>query len=192
VNVLVHILEGGKGGEAFDIDVAIVLCREPGVVRNDPLVADRMFPLTFIRPTIIGAGIQGVAFIIDTRVWLEWLRITFGALSVLQAPVTTGVDHTPFHSLEQDGLSLRVWPVCPHCTVNLLRSLDFVPWLEKDQHVHVGQTSFLELDHVYVGDRFAKDSIFVDVVNDGLLLHIEHPGKDQDGRQRSGLEAALV
>ena len=40
----------------------------------------------------------------------------------------------------------------------------------------MGQTSFLELNHIDVGDHFAKDTIFVDVIDNGLLLHAEHLG----------------
>lgn len=174
VDVLVHILEGGKGGQTFDVDVAVVLRGEPGVVWNDQLVADRS-SFDHVSSTILGAGIEGVAFVVDARLWLERLRVTFQALPILQASVTTGVNHAPLHGLEQEGLGLRVWPVCPHSTVYLLGSLDFVLWLEEDQHVHVWQASFLEFDCVDVGDRFAKNSIFVNIVDDGLFLHIEHP-----------------
>jgi len=129
MDVLVHILEGGKRGQAFDVDVAIVRRGEPGVVGDDPLVAD-CSSFNVVRPAIVRARIQGVAFVVDTRVRLEWLRVTFGTLSVIQASVTAGVDHATFHGLEQDGLKLWVWPTCPHCAIDLLRGLDFVLWLE--------------------------------------------------------------
>ena len=44
--------------------------------------------------------------------------------------------------------------------------------------MHVGQTAFLELDRVDVGDRFAEDSVFVDIFDDGLLFHVEDPGAE--------------
>ena len=67
MDVLVHILQGGKGSQAFDVDVAIILGREPRVVWNDPLVANHV-SVDFVRPTVIGASIQGVALVVDAGV----------------------------------------------------------------------------------------------------------------------------
>ena len=40
-NISVDKFKRDKGGQGFDIDVAVVLGGELGVVWNDPLVADR-------------------------------------------------------------------------------------------------------------------------------------------------------
>lgn len=174
MDVFVYVLEGSEGGEALNVDVTVILRGEPRVVWNDPLVAD-WGPSDIVRWTVLRAGIQQVAFIIDTRVQLEWLRVMSETLPILQAVVTTGVNHAPLHGFEQEGLRFWVWPLRPHHAVDLLGCLNLVSRLQEDQYVHVGQTSFLELDRVDVGDRFAEDSIFVDVVNNGLLLHVEYP-----------------
>ena len=35
MDVLIHILEGGKGGKTLDIDVTIIFCRKPRVIWNN-------------------------------------------------------------------------------------------------------------------------------------------------------------
>ena len=126
-------------------------------------------------PTIIRARVQRVAIVVDISVLLEQLGVALRTLPILLAPVAAGVNHAPFHGLEQGRFGLWVWSACPYCAVNLIRGSDFVTLFEENQQVSVGQSSLLELDHVDLGDCFAKKPVFVYVVDDGIFLHFKNP-----------------
>jgi len=99
----------------------------------------------------------------------------FLALSVLQTPVTAAVNHASLHGFEQLRLCVGVWPTCPNRSINVIRQKDLVSVFEKDQDMHMGQTAFLKLNCVHIGDSLSKDPILVKFLDDGLLLHVENP-----------------
>ena len=100
MDILVHILEGGEGYQTFDVDVAVELRREIGVVWDNPSIIDHD-PIDLIFPAIIRSVVERVAFPIDACVRLESLWKMFCALSVFETLITTTMNHTPLHGLEQ-------------------------------------------------------------------------------------------
>lgn len=136
MNILVHILESGEGYQTFNVNVAVELCRKIRVVRDNPSIIDHD-PVDLIFPAIVRSVIERVTFPVDARVRLESLREVFCTLPVLKTPITTAVHHTPLHGLEQHGLRIRIWPVCPDCSVDVGGGENLLSIFEEDQNVRM-------------------------------------------------------
>lgn len=126
-----HIFKGGEGYQAFNVDVAVELCREVRVVWDNPSIINHN-PINLIFLAIIRSVIKWVAFSTNACVRLKSLREMFCALSVLETPITTAMDHTPFYSLKQHRLCLGIWPVCPDCGVDVSGGKNLLSVFEED------------------------------------------------------------
>ena len=86
VNVLVQIFDGTDGGTYLLVNVAVVLEREGGVVRNDPAVVYRNGPRLRNESSIVfSPALDRMGVYARQRLGLEFFRELFFALAVHHA-----------------------------------------------------------------------------------------------------------
>lgn len=134
MDILVNVLESGERYQTFNVDVAVELCRKIGVVWDDPSIINHN-PVDVVFPAIVRSIIEWVALPINACVRLESLWEMFRTLPILETSITTAMNHTPLHGLEQHGFRLWIWPICPNRGVDVSGGENLLSVFEENQNV---------------------------------------------------------
>ena len=129
MNVLVEVLDGMEGADKFNIDVALELEKDPGVVRHDPsAVKDKAIFLNSV--TVDGSFVLWVAMTIVREasfVTVGFRKIlgtdTIDHAGAIKVGCSTGsMQHFFIHQLMQLRLCLWVGYVCPNDVIDVIHS----------------------------------------------------------------------
>jgi len=173
VHVLMEVLDVADGAADFDVDVAVVLEEEGGIVGDHPLVVDLDGVTTCAvgmrlgdSTTVVGAGVDGVGVVADVCLSLQRLGELFGAgLCLLVHARRVGVvasaagpvKHVPGDGREKTWVGLWVGELGGEDGVIVVRRAGFVLRSEVEEQVHVGEAPFLELDDKDIGCDLAQN-----------------------------------
>jgi hypothetical protein len=188
VHVLVHVLDGADAAADFDVDVAVVLEEQGGIVGHHPLVGEQDGVTTCavgMRPggsaTVVGAGVDGVGVVAGLRLCLERFGKAFGAGSVAHArrvgvvaSATGPVEHVLGDGRVKTWLGLAIGELGGDDGVYVGRRAGFVLRSEVDEYVRVWEAPFLKLDNKEIGHDLAQNLSLLQVVHESFPLHVEH------------------
>lgn len=131
VNIFETVLDCSKRRNALNIYVGMIFGREIGVVWHYPAVIYMDRPNTAYRDRerspIVGTCVQRITIIICGRNVLECLRIALCTVTVLHAwrgriyVTAWPVNHGGLHSLEEQGLCVRIGPLGRYTGIDVCR-----------------------------------------------------------------------
>ena len=151
VYVLMNVLDGLDRGTDLDIDMAVIVCRQIGIVRDNTVIVKGMTFGIGIGSTIVRAGILGTTIFtkVGFRTELLWIVLAAPATnhaSSIQMFRTTGTMH---HSLCNGGIEYRMsnWvrDLSRDDGINMRGIMDLVMLPQKEEVVDVRQTTLLKL-----------------------------------------------
>lgn len=190
VHVLVHVLDGADAAADFDVDVAVVLEEQGGIVGHHPLVGELDGVTTCAvgmgsggSATVVGAGVDGVGVVAGLRLCLERLGKSFGAglgLPVharrvgVVASATGPVEHVLGDGRVKTWLGLGIGELGRDDGVYVGRRAGFVLRSEVDEYVCVWEAPFLELDDKEIGHDLAQNLSLLQVLHESFPLQVEH------------------
>ena len=190
VHVLVHVLDGADAAADFDVDVAVVLEEQGGIVGHHPLVGELDGVTTCAvgmgsggSATVVGAGVDGVGVVAGLRLCLKRLGKSFGAglgLPVharrvgVVASATGPVEHVLGDGRVKTWLGLGIGELGRDDGVYVGRRAGFVLRSEVDEYVCVWEAPFLELDDKEIGHDLAQNLSLLQVLHESFPLQVEH------------------
>lgn len=183
--VLVKILDRADASTKLTVDMAVVACREVAVVGDDmPVVIYKPSWCLLVSPTIVASAIDRIRVITNQGLLLVVSRIALGAQSILYAgsigvSSTTG---TMEHAVGDNSIELRlklwVWEFSTDEVVDVVHTDNLVLRSKEDEEVHVGEAALLKLNDMDMSNSPAKDAFDSDLLEKGLLLHVEDVSND--------------
>lgn len=169
VHVLVYVLDGADAAADLDVDVAIFLQQQGGIVGHHPLVGE-LDGVTRMGPggsaTVVGAGVDRVGVVTGLRLCLERLGKSFStdlgfiahARRVEVVASTTGpVEHVLGDSRVKTWLGLGIGELGGDDGVYVGRRAGFVLRSKVDEYVRVWEAQFLDLDDKEIGHDLAQN-----------------------------------
>src|SRR6202023_1223389 len=176
VDILVDVLDASDRADALHVDMTAILPEQKdaeGNIVNFHAVGEG---ICLFSVTTAEVGIRVIG---DGGLVTEWLGKTLGALSILHA-LSSGilwtagsVDHVLHHQFMKHWMSVRIRDLSREELVEFIRSLKLGVGMEKDDEMGVRQAALLKLVGVAVSDGFAQASLFHDIVEHLLALHVE-------------------
>jgi hypothetical protein len=172
VDILVNILDGLERGSTLHIDVALILPDQIWTIRNHPAVVYIHIisaNFNFESPSIVTSTIRGIRVFREGCGMAIRLREVLGALAILHASclmiilTTGGVNHDLCNSSKELRLSVRARNLSRYKRVYILWSAKLVFRSKEDDHMQVGQATFLKLNSVNASNSSAQ-SIFLEYV----------------------------
>ena len=148
-------------------------------MRHYPPIID-IVSTNLISSSIVGAVVSRISVLIHHSAICEGLGVVFGTLAIVHASccwigcTTWPVNHTLLHRIKKLRLSFRIRPPGRNSGVDVLWCQHLRALLQKDEEVHVRQTSLLKLDGIHIGNRLAKNPLLVYVLDKSFFLHIKH------------------
>jgi hypothetical protein len=159
VYIFVNVLDSLDSGTDLYIDVTVILCRQPGIIRNNVTVVKCVTSGVGIGSAIVWPGIFRIAISTKAGCGAKFLGKMLAALTIDHASCsevsrTTGaMDHALCDGLIEHGLSFRVRDLGRNNGVNMKSITDLELLPQEDEEMDMRQTPLLEL----YGEDKAKD-----------------------------------
>ena len=175
VYVLVNVLDGLDRATDFQIDVTVKLHHQlPGMRYHMSIVKDILSLLN--GPAILRASIVRIAILLDDGVREKWLGKALFADIVLNTSLrrTRTMKHGFGNGSMELGMDLGIWNLGRDDGINLFHSTNLVWLLQKNQEMHVRETTLLVFNGVNKASHLAIVTI-TNLLKQGLLFAMENP-----------------
>jgi hypothetical protein len=168
VGVLEEVLEGAEGDNTLSISMTEKAGDEIRRIWDQPSVVS-WNSVDPVGSPIVRAVVSREPIFIHDCGWAEVLRKSALAFAILLADgISLGCTGAMYHTLHDDlkqlGLLLWIRPSSPYTGVNGFDRRQLVQILEKDEAMHMWQTTLLEFDRIHICYRMTKNTMLVNLI----------------------------